>query len=502
MKMVNYKNVDNIKIYKYFNKGITLVALVITIIVLLILAGISIQALTGKNGLLKKTKYAEVKTILSTAKEETQIAINSLVIDKYMNKTDITPKMLSDEINKTNNRETYTENETTFPTYIIYNEKDTRIGEKIKVKVGENLEILEVKTESGITENNNPDTGNTGENIDIGNVNIKITDIKSIGFTINVQAENANNIALYQYYVNGNLVHEGTEKQYRVRGLNMNTDYEVEVKAIPRTTISLGKTNTKTLEAPIVEFANKFDKYIYIDASNGNDTTGDGTKEKPYATLDKIADSGIIENGYSYGIVLRDGKYNLTTKVFTLTCNQSINIIGNREKTILSVKGIFTNSGGGNNKYSLNFYRLIWDGNNYYNDNIIYIKNNMNLYSVVFENISSSPTSYFLPNSVTFTFNNCTKTQLSNAMLRTTHGTIKLTNCYGGFTSGYGTSDKSWDYQTNRILNTYTLGNNYTITEEEKLWKDVGTGNDLDESKADLGVYGGEYSWEYESDIF
>ena len=35
-------------------KGITLIALVITIIVLLILAGVAIMTLTGENGLLRK----------------------------------------------------------------------------------------------------------------------------------------------------------------------------------------------------------------------------------------------------------------------------------------------------------------------------------------------------------------------------------------------------------------------------------------------------------------
>lgn len=38
--------------------GITLVALVISIIILLILATISVQVLTGDNGLLTKSKYA------------------------------------------------------------------------------------------------------------------------------------------------------------------------------------------------------------------------------------------------------------------------------------------------------------------------------------------------------------------------------------------------------------------------------------------------------------
>ena len=46
-------------------KGITLIALVITIIILLILAGISIAMLTGENGILNKA---------SSSKEQTQVA--------------------------------------------------------------------------------------------------------------------------------------------------------------------------------------------------------------------------------------------------------------------------------------------------------------------------------------------------------------------------------------------------------------------------------------------
>lgn len=40
-------------------KAITLIALVITIIVLLILAGVSIATLTGENGILRKSKYSK-----------------------------------------------------------------------------------------------------------------------------------------------------------------------------------------------------------------------------------------------------------------------------------------------------------------------------------------------------------------------------------------------------------------------------------------------------------
>ena len=43
-------------------KGITLIALIITIIVLLILAGVSIATLTGENGLLNKAVTAKEAT--------------------------------------------------------------------------------------------------------------------------------------------------------------------------------------------------------------------------------------------------------------------------------------------------------------------------------------------------------------------------------------------------------------------------------------------------------
>ena len=52
------------------NKGITLVALVITIIVLLILAGVSLSLVLGENGVLSQAKNAKVKTDTAAAKEK------------------------------------------------------------------------------------------------------------------------------------------------------------------------------------------------------------------------------------------------------------------------------------------------------------------------------------------------------------------------------------------------------------------------------------------------
>lgn len=65
------------------NKGITLIALVITIIILLILAGISIATLTGENGILSKAEIAKQKTEEATAREILETSLLSASANKY-----------------------------------------------------------------------------------------------------------------------------------------------------------------------------------------------------------------------------------------------------------------------------------------------------------------------------------------------------------------------------------------------------------------------------------
>ena len=55
-------------------KGITLIALVVTIIVLLLLAGISITMLTGQNGILNRATQAKAETTRSQAEEKVKLA--------------------------------------------------------------------------------------------------------------------------------------------------------------------------------------------------------------------------------------------------------------------------------------------------------------------------------------------------------------------------------------------------------------------------------------------
>ena len=69
------KNKKIIEKVKKQNGGITLIALVITIIVLLILAGVTITTLTGDNGLLGKTSESKFITEIQHYNEELKLSI-------------------------------------------------------------------------------------------------------------------------------------------------------------------------------------------------------------------------------------------------------------------------------------------------------------------------------------------------------------------------------------------------------------------------------------------
>lgn len=64
-------------------KGITLVALVVTIIVLLILAGVSITMVAGDNGIATKAKKAASQTDIGNAQDALNMAISEAQADYY-----------------------------------------------------------------------------------------------------------------------------------------------------------------------------------------------------------------------------------------------------------------------------------------------------------------------------------------------------------------------------------------------------------------------------------
>lgn len=114
--MKNNKRLKTAKKYKlqlssdYFEKGITLVALVVTIVVLIILAGVSISLVLGENGLIKNAKDARDKT-LQTGKEESEhMKSSSTWIGETVNGTTGENGSQGSNPDNSENQETNTEN--------------------------------------------------------------------------------------------------------------------------------------------------------------------------------------------------------------------------------------------------------------------------------------------------------------------------------------------------------------------------------------------------------
>ena len=93
------KYVNEIKNKK--EAGITLITLTITIIVLLILAGITITALSGDNGILKNAARTKKDTETAALEEKIKLLMAESIIDEYTGENEEkTAQKLQDELNK------------------------------------------------------------------------------------------------------------------------------------------------------------------------------------------------------------------------------------------------------------------------------------------------------------------------------------------------------------------------------------------------------------------
>lgn len=92
-------------------KGITLIALVITIIVLLVLAGVTLSLIAGENGILKRAENANQRSFSATVQEKIEFAIAQIQIDffenaKMFDRSQLTQSLLEKEDSNISNFET------------------------------------------------------------------------------------------------------------------------------------------------------------------------------------------------------------------------------------------------------------------------------------------------------------------------------------------------------------------------------------------------------------
>ena len=141
------------------SKGITLIALIITIIILLILAGVTISTLTGENGLLVRAKQAKKAHIQSEMLEQLTLALNELQVDKEGNASldDVTQEWINTVISKDYNSQ-IKEDASFDGKMVVMNKNDVTgkflISQKLEISKTEyNVSTLEFEYETGKLEN-------------------------------------------------------------------------------------------------------------------------------------------------------------------------------------------------------------------------------------------------------------------------------------------------------------------------------------------------------------
>ena len=161
-KMNINNNTTRIKEIKKSSKGVTLIALVITIIVLLILAGVSIAMLTGDNGILTQAKEAKEANIAGTEKEQIKLAMQSLKMKKQADNvsTIVTPDELQNQLIEDGAKNVTVESGENDSLVVKYQDS------KNEYKVNQNGEIGENGQNPGNPDNpgeggNLPSTGDT-----------------------------------------------------------------------------------------------------------------------------------------------------------------------------------------------------------------------------------------------------------------------------------------------------------------------------------------------------
>ena len=228
-------------ILKISNKGITLIALVITIIVLLILAGITIAMLTGENGLLNRSSTAKANTeraeIIELARLELlekqisnngKVSIEDLkeVLSKYFDNTEI--EMLPEDFESMKEKEL------------------TSIEGNYKIKV------KEIWNELSFSEIKQPD------------ISVKAIYIGTKAFTVEVNIEEQE-INKYYYYID-DTIEESDNPIFTAENLEPESKHKVKVM-VENKDGNVKKSNE-------LDITTEPYTYLYLNGNEFDETTG------------------------------------------------------------------------------------------------------------------------------------------------------------------------------------------------------------------------------------
>ena len=144
-------------------RGITLIALVVTIVILLILAGISISMLIGNNGLINRTTESKTKTDEAQEKDEVSLAVMSSQMED-VNSSEITQDNLEKALkSQFGDKTKFTVKDNGDGSFtVVFDEANRSYYIEKSGKMMENDKIIKISTESELKLfRDNVNNGNT-----------------------------------------------------------------------------------------------------------------------------------------------------------------------------------------------------------------------------------------------------------------------------------------------------------------------------------------------------
>ena len=265
--MINLKN----------KNAITLIALVITIVILIILAGVAINLTLGDNGIFRKTITAREDYELAAAREKVELKIAEIQAEKEGKATleELIEYLKNDiEIEYTVSLTEITASLTGDVTigdateiYVVYNKYQFKIDKNLKSQYVSKVDV-EIKSSTIIND-----------------FDVAITKANGEYLTIDASSATTNDgsqIVQYKYLVNGEQKEATTENTYIVKGLELSTEYQIKVIAVDKD----GKTKSSTVK----KYTTSDKQYLYNNGDTCDEITG-GWK------------TAAIDSGENYGTV-------------------------------------------------------------------------------------------------------------------------------------------------------------------------------------------------------
>ena len=216
------------------NKGITLIALVVTMVVLLIITGVSVSMFTGDNGIISQAKKAKEETTISEEKEQVETKYVSAEGKKVATNDPVDSANLQQEFDNEN---------------IDVTVEGTEI---LSVKFNGTGNVYRILTDGKVVGPIDPDATIPWS------ITLTLTDLTLETRTLQVTPNNLkeeNGQLTYKYYIknstdtdeNYDLRYEGKETTYNYQEVSHLRSYEMKVVA----TDELGNTVTQTITAGV-----------------------------------------------------------------------------------------------------------------------------------------------------------------------------------------------------------------------------------------------------------